>query len=172
MPEIKVSYPFEPTMGGLLSIVGREAGRQKLPFAHYRRVMEKSETNVSTIMELLKAAGLDADAALATLREAKKEATDGRKAALIERKESNKELVLSIATDIRASLEEMATELLPGSHLNFTVRVPKDGGAPVATANDCHATGDVVSIHVTSEGETVFGPEGAESAKNVRPRKK
>ena len=125
----------------------------------------------NAIMELLRNAGLDADAALASLRAAKKEATDERKEQLSARKEANYDLVGDLAKDFRLQLELAFADVLPGSHLNLTVRKDKDGNI-VATANDCHSTGNVISIHVNADGVKVFGPEGALDAKNVRPRKK
>lgn len=86
------------------------------------------------------------------------------------KRESNFQTLCDVSADFRAQLETAFAEFLPGTHANFTVRVTDKG--IVATANDCHSTGKVESIHVTSEGVVVFGKEGAEEAKNVRARKK
>lgn len=124
-----------------------------------------------SVLDILAAAGIKGDEALAMLRTAKREESEKRAAMLEERKGSNREAVIDGMIRFREELAEFAADLLPGSHLNLTVRVDKEGNV-VATANDCHATGFVEALHVTPEGEVVKGAEGAEKAKNVRPRKK
>ena len=122
------------------------------------------------ILDILKAAGLSLEQAKLQLRTVSKAATDERAAMFAERKESNKEAVIELATEIREMLATRGADLLPGSHLSFTVRV--GDGKVTSTANDCHASKVIESIHVDSEGTVRFGAEGAEAAKNVRARKK
>lgn len=124
-----------------------------------------------SVLEILAAAGIKGDEALAMLRTAKREESEKRAALLAEKKDSNYSDLCDFIADVRRNLESDFANFLPGTHANFTVRVDKEGNV-IATANDCHSTGKVEAIHVTSEGEVVTGAEGAERAKNVRPRRK
>lgn len=128
------------------------------------------QSEQTDILAILKAAGFSLEDAKAQLRTVSKQATDERTAMFAERKESNRQAVIDLACKIREMLETEGAELLPGSHLSFTVRV-KDGGV-ISTANDCHASKVIESIHVDASGVPRFGAEGAEAAKNVRARKK
>jgi hypothetical protein len=126
--------------------------------------------DVDKLKELLAAEGIDLSSAGKALRALNKDVASERAAMFEAKKEANKDDMLGIMVDIRESLEKSFGDLLPGTHANFTVRVTKEG-VVVSTANDCHASGYRDSYHVTSEGEIVTGEEGAEMAKNVRPRK-
>lgn len=110
-----------------------------------------------------------ADAAKA-IRSLNKEVADEKAAEFEARKESNKDTMIGIMADIRQQLESALSDCLPGTHVNFTARVTKEG-AIVSTANDCHASGYRDSYHLTPDGDMVTGEEGAALAKNVRPRK-
>jgi hypothetical protein len=123
-----------------------------------------------SIAELLAESGLSIEEASKAVRALRREKAEERVELLEREKGNNRDKVVTLANEIRDSLEQAGSELLPGSHLNFTVRVTEKG--VIATANECHATGFVESIHVTPSGDTVTGKEGAELAKNVRPRKK
>jgi hypothetical protein len=126
--------------------------------------------NLDRIKELLAAGGIDLSSAGKALRALNKDAAEARAAEFEARKESNKDALVDIMESTRESLADAFSDLLPGTHANFTVRVTKEG-AVVSTANDCHASGYRDSIHVTPAGDVVTGEEGAEMAKNVRPRK-
>jgi len=129
-----------------------------------------------SIVDILRARGVDIsegaslDDIAKAVRAAKRDATSERIAMLEQRKESNRSDLIESITSFRENLESAFAGMLPGTHANFTVRVTDKG--IVATANECHATGFVESLHVTSYGEVVSGKEGAEAAKNVRARKK
>ncbi len=131
---------------------------------------------MSDIVAMLKARGIEIsegaslDDIAKAVRAAKRDASEERIALLEQKKESNRESVVELAKRIRETLEGEGADLLSGTHLNFTVRVTDSG--VIATANECHATGFVESIHVTSDGQVVTGKAGAEAAKNVRARKK
>lgn len=147
--------------------------------AHWRIVtMSNANTNNSenaaemSILDILKAAGLTLDQAKLQLRTVSKAATDERAAMFAERKESNKEAIIEIASDFREKLIAAFEDVLPGSHVTLTVRKDSKTNAIIATANDCHAAKVIESIHVDSDGTVCFGAEGAEQAKNVRARKK
>lgn len=131
--------------------------------------MEQEQVNPD-ILALLQNAGIDLDTAKAELRKASKAATDEKAAMFAERKESNREAVIDLACEVRQTLEERCADLLPGTVLTFTVRRKDD--RVIATANDCHASKVIESIHVDPKGEPCFGAEGAAQAKNVRARKK
>lgn len=124
------------------------------------------------ILAILKAAGFSLEDAKAQLRTVSKQAADERAEMLESRKESNKEALIEIACDVRQSLEDAFADILPGSHLSFTVRKDAKSGEVIATANDGHATKVISSIHVDASGTVCFGAEGAEQAKNVRARRK
>lgn len=132
---------------------------------------------MDSIVDILRARGVDIsenaslDDIAKAVRAAKRDATQERISLLEQKKDENRSTVISLAQNIRDTLESEGAGLLPGSHLNFTVRVG-EGGTVTATANECHATGFVESIHVTAQGEVVTGKDGAEAAKNVRARKK
>ena len=129
-----------------------------------------------SIVDILRARGIDVssnaslDDIAKAVRAAKRDASQERIALLEQKKESNRDELISAIVDFRDSLESTFAYMLPGTHANFTVRVTDKG--IVATANECHATGFVESIHVTSDGDVVTGKAGAEAAKNVRARKK
>lgn len=130
-----------------------------------------SDINVD-ILELLRNSGIDLDTAKAELRKASKAATDEKAAMFAERKESNKQAIEDLAVRFREDLEQAFSDILPGSHVSFTVRKDSKTEKVTATANDCHAAKVIESIHVDSVGNLCYGTEGAEQAKNVRPRKK
>lgn len=119
---------------------------------------------------LLEAQGIKLADAAKVIRSLNKEVADERAAEFEAKKESNKDAMLGIMDDIRARLEEALSDCLPGTHVNFTARVTKEGKI-VSTANDCHASGFRDSYHMTPDGDVVTGEEGAALAKNVRPRK-
>ena len=123
-----------------------------------------------SIAEILAENGIDPAEASKAIRALNRDKAEERANLLEQKKESNFTDLCDTANSFRAELETAFGEFLPGTHANFTVRVTDKG--VIATANDCHSTGKVESIHVTSEGETVFGQAGAEAAKNVRARKK
>lgn len=123
-----------------------------------------------SIAELLAESGMGLDEMAKAVRALKKDAAQERVDLLEAKRESNFTDLCNVSADIRAQLETAFADFLPGTHANFTVRVTDKG--IVATANDCHSTGKVESIHVTSEGDVVYGKDGAEMAKNVRARKK
>jgi hypothetical protein len=122
------------------------------------------------LKELLAAEGIDLASAGKALRALNKDVASERAAEFEAKKEANKDEMLDIMYDVRDTLANRFSSLLPGTHANFTVRVTKEGEI-VATANDCHASGYRDSYHLTPSGAVVTGEEGAELAKNVRPRK-
>ena len=128
-------------------------------------------SNLDLIKSLLEEQGINIADAGKALRLLNEEASDAKAAAFEAKKEGNKIDLIDTMTDIRAELASRFSSMLPGTHANFTVRVSKDGEV-IATANDCHASGYRDSIHATPSGDIVYGEEGAELAKNVRPRKK
>lgn len=123
-----------------------------------------------SIAELLAESGMDLNEISKAVRSLKREKAEERVELLEREKGNNREKVIDLAREVRETLVQRGANLLPGSHLNFTVRVTEKG--IVATANECHATGFVESIHVCADGEVATGKDGAEKAKNVRPRKK
>ena len=122
-----------------------------------------------SIAEILAEAGMSLEEASKAVRTLKRDAATERVELLEREKGNNRDKVIDLACEIRQALETAGADLLPGSHLNFTVRVTDQG--IIATANECHATGFVESLHVDASGATCTGKEGAEQAKNVRPRK-
>lgn len=122
------------------------------------------------LLKILTDAGYSLDDAKKVLSEEAKRVRENRANALKENKEGNRTALIDFATSIRGTLETEFAAMLPGSHATFTVRMDKEGNVK-ATANDCHATGYIESIHVDSDGSPCFGDTGAEQAKNVRPRK-
>jgi len=91
---------------------------------------------------------------------------------LKEKKIGNYKAVENLAAELRETICDaaVAADLLPGSVLNFTVRVEESG--VFATANNCASKGTMERIHVTKSGAVVKGEEGAEAAKNKRFRAK
>ena len=124
------------------------------------------------ILDILKAAGLSLEQAKLQLRTVSKAATDERAAMFAERKESNKEAIIEIASEFREKLIAAFEDVLPGSHVTLTARKDSKTNAIIVTANDCHAAKVIESIHVDSDGNVCFGADGAEQAKNVRARRK
>jgi len=130
----------------------------------------KETMDLNALKALLEGSGFKLGDASKALRSLNKEAADQKAAEFAERKNGNKDSLLTIMEETRETLADAFADLLPGTHANFTVRVDKEGKV-IATANDCHAAGFRDSFHITPDGETVTGEEGAELAKNVRPRK-
>ena len=123
-----------------------------------------------SIAEILAENGIDPSEASKAIRKLNADNREARIELLSKEKEGNRDKVVGLAESIRETLEQEGANLLSGSHLNFTVRVTDKG--VIATANECHATGYVESIHVCADGAVETGKDGAEKAKNVRPRKK
>lgn len=120
---------------------------------------------------LLESQGIKLTDAAKVIRSLNKEVADEKAAEFEAKKESNKDTMIDIMADIRQQLESSLSDCLPGTHINFTARVTKEGNI-ISTANDCHASGFRDSYHMTPDGDVVTGEEGAALAKNVRPRKK
>jgi hypothetical protein len=126
--------------------------------------------DVDKLKELLAAEGIDLSSAGKALRALNKDVASERAAMFEAKKEANKDEMICLMSDVQNLIYERMGSLLPGTHVNFTGRVTKEGTL-VVTANDCHASGYRDSYHLTPGGAVVTGEEGAEQAKNVRPRK-
>lgn len=128
------------------------------------------DNDINALKALLEAKGFKLADAAKAMRALNKEASDQKAAEFEQKKAGNRDSLLDIMENTRATLASAFADLLPGTHANFTVRVSKEGEI-ISTANDCHASGYRDSLHATPSGDIVEGEEGAALAKNVRPRK-